>query len=477
MPKPDIRARAAAAHIAVVGAGVAGLVAARECAKLGIRVTLLEASDRLGGMVRQAQLGERTVDTGAEIFSTKDAETLALLKELKLAGDLEEVPAAEAWLVGVPGAGRVKLPTPQLAGIPINVFDEGVRRVIGWGGLWRAYFDRLRPPLTIGHEESFGKLVATRMGAKVRDQLIAPRSLGVWGVHPDDLNTETVAPGISGSLTRVGSLTGAAATLAEKQTTTRGALVGGMPQLLEALISELPTLGVEVRTAARVSGIAQFPSPSEQSETKGWQITVDTEGAELSETLRADAVIVATDALAAADLLESLVEAPAPEPFDVESVTLLVDAPGLAGQTWTEAFAHPASGAKFASITRPIATRDAPQHLLRVTFGTHDQPPATADLSDEAAIALSASQAQEYLSLADFEVVAGHRERFNQSLPAAHSAAAAQRADAREAVLGIPGLGATGAWIAGSGLSRVIGDATAEAERVRSAVLWESTEA
>jgi hypothetical protein len=47
--------------------------------------------------------------------------------------------------------------------------------------VWRAYLDRLRPPLTIGRERSLGALVRSRMGARLRDRLVAP-SLSAPGV-------------------------------------------------------------------------------------------------------------------------------------------------------------------------------------------------------------------------------------------------------------------------------------------------------
>ena len=38
-------------HVVVVGAGAAGLMAARELARAGRQVTILEARDRLGGRI------------------------------------------------------------------------------------------------------------------------------------------------------------------------------------------------------------------------------------------------------------------------------------------------------------------------------------------------------------------------------------------------------------------------------------------
>ena len=38
-------------HVLIIGGGVAGLVAALDCARVGIRVTVVESSERAGGSV------------------------------------------------------------------------------------------------------------------------------------------------------------------------------------------------------------------------------------------------------------------------------------------------------------------------------------------------------------------------------------------------------------------------------------------
>lgn len=54
-------------RVLVVGAGLAGLAAARELAHLGYRVTVLEARDRVGGRLSSNSLGDgnSAVDLGA----------------------------------------------------------------------------------------------------------------------------------------------------------------------------------------------------------------------------------------------------------------------------------------------------------------------------------------------------------------------------------------------------------------------------
>jgi oxygen-dependent protoporphyrinogen oxidase len=146
---PALAARAAETRVVVIGGGIGGLIAARECAKLGMRVTVLEAADAVGGAIRRAALGDITVDAGAESFATRGGHVRALVEELGL-GDRVVTPAAGgAWLAGIPGIGAAPLPVGGILGIPANPFQDDVRRIIGWSGVWRAYLDRIRPPLTI----------------------------------------------------------------------------------------------------------------------------------------------------------------------------------------------------------------------------------------------------------------------------------------------------------------------------------------
>ncbi|WP_235559520.1 protoporphyrinogen/coproporphyrinogen oxidase, partial [Microbacterium sp. Leaf351] len=182
------------------------------------------------------------------------------------------------------------------------------RRVIGWGGAWRAYLDRLRPPLTIGHDRSLGHLVRTRMGAKVLDRLVAPVTSGVYSSHPDDIDVDLAAPGLNTALTRTGSLSGAVAELVGGRTTSPGAavggLVGGMGRLADALVARLRELGVEVRTDATVASIEH----GESADT--FRVVVDGDGA---ETLAADAVILAVGEHESRRLAAPLVPTLAPE--------------------------------------------------------------------------------------------------------------------------------------------------------------------
>jgi monoamine oxidase len=78
-------------HIIVVGAGAAGLIAARELARAGKRVTILEARERCGGRIHPlpaAQFGY-PADGGAEFVHGEAPVTRALLREASLS--LQEI--------------------------------------------------------------------------------------------------------------------------------------------------------------------------------------------------------------------------------------------------------------------------------------------------------------------------------------------------------------------------------------------------
>ena len=76
-----------AAHVAVVGGGISGLAAAHRLRTLlgpAARITVLERSERLGGVLRTVDLAGVPYDVGAEAFLVRRPEMVALAAELGL---------------------------------------------------------------------------------------------------------------------------------------------------------------------------------------------------------------------------------------------------------------------------------------------------------------------------------------------------------------------------------------------------------
>lgn len=74
-------------HAIVVGGGLTGMVAAKKLLDQGHRVSVLEASDRLGGKIQtdhSGRMGNHTVNLGAEFIDSEHTQMLALCRELGL---------------------------------------------------------------------------------------------------------------------------------------------------------------------------------------------------------------------------------------------------------------------------------------------------------------------------------------------------------------------------------------------------------
>lgn len=136
------RRDAAQYDVAVVGGGVAGLAAAAECLRIGLRVIVLEAGERVGGSVAPLTLAGVELDAGAESFATRGGHVERALAALTLDG----VPLAESivephthgsWL-HLSGGRSVPSPRAGVLGIPGTPLAPDVVRAIGRRGAWRA---------------------------------------------------------------------------------------------------------------------------------------------------------------------------------------------------------------------------------------------------------------------------------------------------------------------------------------------------
>ena len=197
----------------VVGGGVAGLAAAHRLARTGQPVTLCEATDRLGGMVRPVRLAGVEVDGGAEAFARRlgIADELCATLGLEVRGP-EGSPhirwsVEQAW----PGADGV-------LGIPASPQDPALRAALSDDELETALAE---PTLLeeIGAEaRTVADLVTARLGQAVTERLVAPVTTGVYGMRPERMSLAQFAPGLRGPgslYAKVAALRGARSSVAQ----------------------------------------------------------------------------------------------------------------------------------------------------------------------------------------------------------------------------------------------------------------------
>ncbi len=242
-------------HVVVVGGGIAGMVAARQLAVGGARVTLLEASAVLGGKVAKHTVAGIPLDAGAESFATRRGTVAAFVAGLGLGDAVVQPNSAGAWLQPANGAA-VPLPKAGLLGIPGTPMAADVIAVIGRRAALRAQLDSL-----LGYagykERTLGGLVRRRMGRAVLEQLVAPVTMGVHSRHPDELELDVVAPGLRSAFLSTVSLAQAVQKLrsAAPAGSAAAGIDGGIFRLVETLEAKLVALGVVLRTGTRVGSV------------------------------------------------------------------------------------------------------------------------------------------------------------------------------------------------------------------------------
>ncbi|WP_226346556.1 protoporphyrinogen oxidase [Agilicoccus flavus] len=173
-------------RVAVVGAGLTGLLAARRLHLAGVDVLVLEAGDRVGGQIRTVPFAGRRVDVGAEALHLLAPAARALLDELGVMGDV---------VGSVPGASLVWT-SGRLRRLPAGVGPAGPTRLwpvlrsgfLSPAGLLRAGLEPLRARtsrrLRAGHDTSVGAFTTSRFGPQVTARLVDPL---LGGLHSGDV--------------------------------------------------------------------------------------------------------------------------------------------------------------------------------------------------------------------------------------------------------------------------------------------------
>lgn len=242
--------------VIVVGAGVAGLIVARDLARAGIPVTVVEASDRVGGQLASVRLAGIELDAAAESFATRGGVVAELATDLGLAGDIVLPRESPAWLIAADGRAH-PLPAAGVLGIPVRPGAPDVVAAIGRRAAWRARLDTVMPLRRPEAYGSLGDLVRRRMGARVRDGLVGPVVRGVYSTDPDELPLAQASPGLPDALRETRSLADAVARIraASPAGSQVAGLRGGVHRLATALERDAVTAGARILLSTRVVNV------------------------------------------------------------------------------------------------------------------------------------------------------------------------------------------------------------------------------
>lgn len=279
-------------RLAVVGGGVAGLAGARAAlvaardAGMPLRITLIESAERFGGKVWTETGGETPIDWGPDSFLAAKPWARELAEELGLGGELV-APGPAARRAYLLLGGRLRPLPPGLAmGIPagapalLGAVREGI---IGPASALRSLLEPLMPGER-REDPTVAEVCRRRLGRRVADRLVAPLVSGVFGVAPEELSFRTALPMLAGARSLVLAMARAPRSGGPIFLTLRP----GLGALVDALVAALE--GEDLRLECAAEGLAR--------DGDGWRV------ATTSGEVRADALLIAAPAFAAARLLE-----------------------------------------------------------------------------------------------------------------------------------------------------------------------------
>ncbi|MFC3574714.1 protoporphyrinogen oxidase [Streptomyces yaanensis] len=457
-------ARAGAGHVVVIGGGIAGLAAAHRLLERGVRVTVLEASDRVGGKLLPGEIAGVRVDLGAESMLARRPEAVALAREVGLTDRLQP-PATSTASIWTRGALR-PMPKGHVMGVPGTA--SALSGVLSDEGLRRIERDARLPRTEVGDDAAVGEYVAARLGREVVDRLVEPLLGGVYAGDAYRISMRSAVPQLFQAAQAHDSLTEAvraiqtkAAAAPQQQGPVFMGIEGGVGGLPLAVAESVRARGGEILLKTTADGLNRT--------SEGWEVLIE------SQALEADAVIVAAPAPEAARLLGTASPGAAAELRTVEYasmalVTLAYRRADTALPDGSGFLVPPVDGRTIKASTFAsqkwgwIADEDPDVVVLRTSVGRYGE---TEILRREDAdlVSVSRHDLREATGL-DAAPVATRVTRWTDGLPQYPVGHHARVARIREHVAKLPGLAVCGAAYDGVGIPACIASAYAAVDQL-----------
>lgn len=276
--------------VAIVGGGIAGLSAAYELQRRGLRVRVLEAGPRAGGVIHTERFDGWTIDAGPDSLLVQKPAAVSLCRELGIADRLH--PTLTPRTSYVLRDGRLHpLVEGSFLGFPLSAGALARSTLFTWPGKVRMGLEVVVPRREPDGDESLASFVRRRFGEEAVQYLAEPLLAGIHAGDVDRLSARALFPRLIEAERQSGSVIRAFRALHVKPSP-QGAFVslpGGIAELVERLVGAL-TAGT-VALSSRVTDIR-----------RAGHFTLDGQ----SDEIQAHAVILAVPAHAASGLVRSL---------------------------------------------------------------------------------------------------------------------------------------------------------------------------
>jgi len=285
-------------RIVVIGGGITGLAAAHRVHEINpaIKVTLLEASDRLGGTIQTEHRDGFLLERGPDSFISEKPEALALAKRLGLESQLIQTNETfrrsfivrNGRLRAVPEGFQLLAPSRMWPFITSDIFSLA--------GKARMAADLFLPRKSTNGDESLASFVRRRLGQEALARMAQPMVGGIYTADPETLSLRATLPRFLDMEQKHRSLILAMLRQSRAQKTgTSGArysLFLSFDHGMQVLVDALARINTNILLNTRAQRLTF---------DQGWTVITDK-----NEQLGADAVCLAVPAFIAASLVSDV---------------------------------------------------------------------------------------------------------------------------------------------------------------------------
>ena len=357
-------------RVVIVGGGISGLATAyylkknAQAAGTPVDIHLVEASDRLGGVIHTVREGGFIVEGGPDCILSFKPAGVGLWRELGLEDEIVGTSRENQGSFVYSRGALHPLPEGLTLMIPSKLGPLFRTRLVSWPGKVRAGMDLLWSRRTNGDDVSVAEFISAHLGKEVFERIVEPLFAGIFAGDARQLSLPATYPQLLDLEREHGSLLRGLLVMRQQREKQRGnghgraprwtpfvTLRSGLARMVEVLEAHLD--GVHVHLNSRVVGITR------RSEGQGWRVELDRD-----VPLEGDAVVLATPAHAAARMVQ---------PVDEELADALAGIPYASTVTVSLAFRrdevrHPLNGYGF------VVPRVEGRRLLACTWTSSKFP-------------------------------------------------------------------------------------------------------
>lgn len=450
--------------VAIIGGGISGLSAALALHKQQVPYLVLEAGERLGGVIRTERRDGFLLEGGPDSMLAQKPEGVALCRELGLGERLVPTNPDQRAVYVLHRRRLQPLPDGMMLAVPTKLLPFLASGLFSWPGKLRMGLDVVIPGKNGQADESIASFLRRRFGQEAVDRLGEPLLAGIHAGDPERLSILATFPRfrelerVHGSLVRgLWATPRPKPAPGAKPPAAFYSLRGGLGELVEALVSRLDASALRTSTSVR----------RVEATTEGFSLA--TEG---GDPVVARRVIVAAPgpriAPALAGLLPQAARALGAIPFASSATVLLgyrrddvahpLDGYGMVVPA-TEGLRTTALS--FVSTKFPFRAPEG--HVLLRGFLGGVRDPGALSLRDDEMIETVTRDMREVLGLRG-EPVLTRVFRWPGGTPQLEVGHLERMREVEQAVAALPGLFLTGAGVRSTGIPDSVADGTRAGE-------------